>query len=62
MTISGRAGAAAEMVAANALDVCLADPIQVAHPVNAGVALAFFAGGGLYTTQPSDHRARRRRR
>lgn len=50
VTISGRAGAAAQMVAANALDVCLADPIQVAHPVNAGVPLAFFAGGGLYTT------------
>jgi len=52
VTISGRAGAAAEMVAAGALDVCLADPIQVAHPFNAGVPLAFFAGGGLYT---SDH-------
>jgi NitT/TauT family transport system substrate-binding protein len=52
ITISGRAGAAAEMVAANALDVCLADAIQVAHPVNAGVPLAFFAGAGLYT---SDH-------
>lgn len=52
ITISGRSGAAAEMVAANALDVCLADAIQVAHPVSAGVPLAFFAGAGLYS---SDH-------
>lgn len=50
ITISGRAGAAAEMVAANALDVCLADAIQVAHPVSAGVPLAFFAGAGLYSS------------
>jgi NitT/TauT family transport system substrate-binding protein len=50
VTILANAAANAQMVAANALDVCLADPIQVAHPVNAGVPLAFFAGGGLYTT------------
>lgn len=38
-------------VAGNALDLGLADPIQVAHPVNAGVDLAFFAGGGLYRSE-----------
>ncbi len=50
VTILANAAANAQMVAAGALDVCLADPIQVAHPVNAGVPLAFFAGGGLYTS------------
>ena len=50
VTILANAAANAQMVAAGALDICLADPIQVAHPVNAGVALGFFVGGGLYTT------------
>lgn len=50
VTILANAAANAQMVAANALDICLADPIQVAHPVNAGVPLAFFVGGGLYTS------------
>ncbi|HXF33512.1 MAG TPA: ABC transporter substrate-binding protein [Candidatus Acidoferrales bacterium] len=48
LTLIPAASAIAEAVAGNALDVGLADPIQVAHPVNAGVSLAFFAGGGLY--------------
>lgn len=48
LTLLNAASAIAEGVAGNALDVGLADPIQVAHPVNAGVPLAFFAGGGLY--------------
>lgn len=50
VTILANAAANAQMVAANAIDICLADPIQVAHPVNAGVPLTFFAGGSLYTS------------
>jgi len=37
-------------LAAGALDVGIGDVIQVANPVNAGVDLAIFAGGGLYST------------
>lgn len=51
LTLLSAASAIAEAVAGNALDVGLADPIQVAHPVNAGVPLAFFAGGGLYRSE-----------
>lgn len=51
VSILANAAANAQMVAADAIDVCLADPIQVAHPVNAGVPLTFFAGGSLYTSQ-----------
>jgi NitT/TauT family transport system substrate-binding protein len=39
-----------QAMAGNALDVALADPIQVAHAINAGVPLVFIAGGGLYST------------
>lgn len=39
-----------QAIAANALDVGLSDPVQVAHAVHAGVPLAFFAGGGLYSS------------
>ncbi len=51
LTLLSAASAIAGAVAGNALDVGLADPIQVAHPVNAGVSLAFFAGGGLYRSE-----------
>jgi len=50
VTVLANAATNAQMVAANAIDVCLADPIQVGHPVNAGVPLTFFAGGSLYTS------------
>jgi NitT/TauT family transport system substrate-binding protein len=50
VTILANPATNTQVVAANALDVCLADPVQVAHPVNAGVPLAFFAGSGLYAT------------
>jgi NitT/TauT family transport system substrate-binding protein len=50
VTILANAAANAQMVAANAIDICLADPIQIAHPVNAGVPLTFFAGGSLYAS------------
>src|SRR5262249_54953755 len=39
-----------QAMAGNALDVAIADPIQVAHAINAGVPLVFIAGGGLYST------------
>jgi NitT/TauT family transport system substrate-binding protein len=39
-----------QAIAAGALDVGLSDPVQVAHAVNAGVGLVFFAGGGLYAS------------
>lgn len=39
-----------QAMAGGALDVALADPIQVANAAVAGVPLAFFAGGGLYST------------
>jgi NitT/TauT family transport system substrate-binding protein len=39
-----------QAMAGNALDVAIADPIQVAHAINAGVPLVFIAGGGLYTS------------
>jgi NitT/TauT family transport system substrate-binding protein len=51
LTMIPAASAIAQAVAANALDVGLCDPIQIAHPVNAGVPLAFFAGGGLYSAE-----------
>jgi NitT/TauT family transport system substrate-binding protein len=51
LTLLPAASAIVQAVAGNALDVGLADPIQVAHPVNAGVPLAFFAGGGLYRSE-----------
>jgi NitT/TauT family transport system substrate-binding protein len=50
VSILANAASNAQMVASDAIDVCLGDPIQVAHPVNAGVPLMFFAGGSLYTT------------
>lgn len=37
-------------VAGNALDVGLADPIQVGDAVNRGIAFKYFAGGTIYTT------------
>ena len=40
-----------QMVVSEAIDVCLADAIQIAHPVNVGVPLSFLAGGSLYASQ-----------
>lgn len=50
ITIMNYGAQLATAIAAGALDVAVADPIQVAHPVDAGVPLAFFAGSGLYTS------------
>lgn len=50
LTTLANGAAIVQAVAGNALDVGLGDPIQVANAINAGVPMAIFAGGGLYTT------------
>jgi NitT/TauT family transport system substrate-binding protein len=50
VTVLANPASNTQVVAANAIDISLADPIQVAHPVGAGVPLAFFAGSGLYAS------------
>jgi NitT/TauT family transport system substrate-binding protein len=49
-TVNTNGNALVAAVVGNSLDIALVDPINLAHPVNAGVPLAFFAGGGLYST------------
>lgn len=51
VSILSNAALNTQLVASDAIDVCLADPIQVAHGLNAGVPMTFFCGGSLYTSQ-----------
>lgn len=45
------AQATVQALVANAIDVGLADMIQVVNPIERGIPLAYFAGGGLYRTE-----------
>ena len=45
------AQATVQAVVANQIDIGLADMIQVVNPIERGIPLAYFAGGGLYRTQ-----------
>jgi NitT/TauT family transport system substrate-binding protein len=49
-TINTNGNQLAQAILSNALDVAIVDPINLAHPVAAGEPFAFFAGGGLYST------------
>lgn len=49
-TINTNGNQLVQAVVGNALDIAVIDPINLAHPVNAGVPFAFFAGGGLYSS------------
>lgn len=51
VTALANGGAIAQAVAGNALDGGLADMIQIANAANRGLPFAFFAGGGLYSTE-----------
>lgn len=52
-TILTNGNAIAQAILGNSLDVAVVDPLNVAHPVSAGVPFAFFAGSGLYSTNAS---------
>jgi NitT/TauT family transport system substrate-binding protein len=49
-TVNTNGNQLVQAIVGNSLDVAVVDPINLAHPVNAGVPFAFFAGGGLYSS------------